>query len=122
MTPIPKSTAYAVMARFQRQLFKAVLPSVGIFLVAVVLLFALYALLSGHISPSYKSAVGIIFSIAVLAAAQIPYKSLRRNVRELSVANGLVCSACQTPLGDSYATLKRTGKCRHCGAQVIEAV
>jgi hypothetical protein len=122
MSPISKSTAFTAMAKYQRQLFRAVIPSVGIFLGIVVPLFVLYVIFSDDIAPSYRAVVGIILSIAALAAVQIPFASLRRNISELSSANGLVCPTCQAPLGDSYATLKRTGKCRRCGAQVIEAV
>jgi hypothetical protein len=122
MPLIPQSEAIPAMARYQRQLLRAVLPAVGIFAGIMVTEFFLYLVFSDNIPHSYRTAVGIVLSISVVAAMQIPMASLRRHVRELSVANGLVCPTCQTPLGDAYATLKRTGKCKRCGGQVIDAV
>jgi hypothetical protein len=122
MASLSKSAADSALATYNRQLFGAVLPAVGIFLIIVVPPFLLYVFYSNHIPAPYKTAVGMALIVSVLGAVQIPFSSLRRNAQTLSAANGLTCPACQTPLGSSYATLKRTGKCQNCGAQIIGAV
>jgi len=122
MSPISKTIADAAIAKYQRQLLRAAIPSFGVYLAVVVPLMVLFVIFLDRVPHRYRSALGLALMIVVTLVVQIPLRSFRRNVRELSVANGLICPACHAPLGDSYATLKRTGKCRHCCAQVIDAV
>jgi hypothetical protein len=122
MSLLSKSAAATAMAGYQRQLFRVILPALGVYLAIVIPLILFYVAFADQLSQSYKTPVGIALMVVVVVAMQIPLASFRRNARELSVANGLVCPNCQSPLCDSYATLKRTGKCRYCGSQVIDAV
>jgi hypothetical protein len=121
MPLISKAVASEALARYQWQLLRAVLPSIGIVVVILAPLMFLFVVLLERVPHQYKSALGVAFAILVTVLAQIPLRSVRRNASKLSAANNLICPACHAPLGDSYATLKRTGKCRHCGGQVIGA-
>jgi hypothetical protein len=122
MSLISKDTAKAALAKYQWQLLRAVLPSVGIFVAIVGTMMLLFATLLDRVPQQFRSALGIASTIVVIIIAQIPLGSIRRNAGKISAANNLICPTCNAPLGDSYVTLKRTGKCRHCGGQVIDAV
>src|ERR1700689_4012944 len=122
MSLISKDTAKAALAKYQWQLLRAALPSIGTFVVIVGTMMLLSATFLGRVPHQYRSTLGIALTIVVILLAQIPLESIRRNVIKISAANNLICPACNAPLGDSYFTLKRTGKCRHCGGQVIDAV
>jgi hypothetical protein len=122
MSLISKDAAKAALAKYQWQLLRAALPSIGIFVAIVGTMMLFFAIFLDRVPHQYRSALGIALTIVVMLCAQIPLGSLRRNVSKISAANNLICPACDAPLGDSYVTLKRTGKCRHCGGQVIDAV
>jgi hypothetical protein len=116
MTPIPKATLDASLAAYQRDLARALLPTVTLFGVALVGL--LLTLISVEGKPPYPTWIVISAFVIVFGLAQIPLAIFRRNVRRLSAKHGLICPSCSAPLGFGYATLKRTGNCRACGANV----
>jgi quinol-cytochrome oxidoreductase complex cytochrome b subunit len=122
MSLILKDTAKAALAKYQWQLLRAALPSIGIFVAIVGTMMLFFATFLDRVPHQYRSALGIALTFVVILVAQIPLGSIRRNASKISAANNLICPTCNAPLGDSYVTLKRTGRCRHCGGQVIDAV
>ena len=58
------------------------------------------------------------FIILVLLLSRVGFLAFRRSVVRLSGEHGLVCPSCQTPLGLTYATTKRTGACGKCKASI----
>ena len=100
---------------------RSLLPVLAIYCVTVVGFFLLYVKFSNQLPSSYKTWTALALFVFVFLLAQVPMMYFRRNVRRLSTERGLICPSCSTALGFSYATLKRTGKCRACGAQVVGA-
>jgi len=100
---------------------RAMLPVVAIYVAVMGGLFLLYVEFVDRIPPPYKTGFGLALILAVFLLAQVVMIYFRRNVRRLSAERALTCPSCSAALGFSYATLKRTGKCRACGAQVVGA-
>ena len=121
MQKIYKSTLGATMTRYQRQLFRAMLPVLLLYAAVLLPFVTWYKNLVDRQPQSYKifMIVGAIFVLSL--STSIPMSYFRRKIRELSLTNGLICPTCNAPLGFHYATLKRTGECGKCGAQVADS-
>lgn len=117
---LPKSTLDALMSSYQRDLMRALLPVVAIYVAVMGGLFLLYVEFAAQLAPPYKTWAGLALLLAVILAAQVVMVYFRRSVRRLSAARGLICPSCGAALGFGYATLKRTGTCRACGARVVD--
>jgi hypothetical protein len=103
-------------------MMRAVLPVLLIYCAVAAGLFLSYLKLSNQIPAPYKTWVTLALWVVVFLLIQVVMVYFRRNVRRLSTERGLICPSCGAALGFSYATLKRTGKCRACGAQVVGAI
>jgi hypothetical protein len=122
MNLIAKSTFDASMSSYQRGLMRAMLPAVAIYVAVMGGLFLSYVEFGDQVPPPYKTWVGLALILAAFLSTQVVMIYFRRNVRRLSIERGLICPSCSAALGSNYATLKRTGKCRACGEQVVGAV
>jgi hypothetical protein len=121
MQKFSKATLGTTMTKYQRQLFRAILPVLLLYAALLLPFVMWYKNLVDRQPQSYKilMIIGAIFVFSL--STSIPMSYFRRRVRELSLTNGLICPACNAPLGFHYATLKRTGECGKCGAQVADS-
>jgi hypothetical protein len=108
----------ASLAAYNKDLLRSVLPVLVVCGVVMIGAAILLAQFWGRWTSPYKQWVLLA---ALIALVQLPLRTFFRNVRLLSAAHGLICPSCNVPLGMKYATLKRTGKCGKCGAQIVDA-
>ena len=80
MTPIPTAILNASLAAYQRELARAVLPTVALFGVALVGLTLAFISVEGK--PPYPTGIAISAFVIVFVLAQIPLALFRRNVRK----------------------------------------
>ena len=79
MSLISKDTAKAALAKYQWQLLRAALASIGIFVAIVGTMMLFFATFLDRVPHQYRSVLGIALTIVVILVAQIPLGSIRRN-------------------------------------------
>ncbi len=117
MKTMSRSKFESIGSAYQKALLLSMLP---ILAVEVLLGGALlFAIVSHHDLMQTSDRIWLVVPW-ILVTAIVGF-FFRRNVTRLSEEFMLVCPSCKVPLGSKYLTVKRTGKCGKCGAQIIEA-
>jgi hypothetical protein len=101
---------------YQRDLLRSMLVPLGLFCAIACILFAIVVTVGANWPPNNK----IVVAIAIFVMAPFIVHRLRRNAVGLSLSHNLICPSCKAPLGLRYATVKRTGQCGVCKAQIVQ--
>jgi hypothetical protein len=112
---LARSDLRAKLSAYQRDLMRHMFVPLSIFVLFAVALLAAGFMLQSRWQSRYFGWGAVA---AIFVAAQLTLARFRRNVALLSKVHELTCPGCGAALGLRYATLKRTGRCGTCGAEI----